>query len=88
MIQMGESRKAMLGKSHYNLRSLKHFLRLYLIIELFWMDSHHKAKLIILVKLGLRQKISAVHKRKSVAFTVIFGCIFITQDHERILLMA
>ena len=78
MVQVRKTGKSMFGKCHYDLRSFEDLLRLQFVYELLRMDTHHKAKLVILVKFDLRQEITAVHQGESVAFAIIFRGIPVT----------
>ncbi len=78
----------MLGKCHHYLRAFEGFAGFHLVDELFWMYAHHKAELVVLVKLCLGKEVAAVHEGESVAFPEIFGGISVAEYDKWILLVA
>ena len=78
----------MTAECHHHLRSLKGLLRLQLIKELLWMDSHHQTQLVILIQLCLSQEIAAVHQGKAITSAVILRGLPVAENHKGILLMA
>ena len=88
MIEMAQSRKAVLRERHHHLGPFKGLAGGQLVHELLGTDPHDQAQLVVLVQLYLCKEIAAVHQGKAIASAMVLGGFPVAEDHKGVLLMA
>ena len=88
MENVGEMFQSLSGVGHGYFRRTEGFSRVQAVVEIAGVDAKKKPGLIIGIKFGASQEISAVQEREAIAVSKGFRGTFIGKDQERIVLMA
>ena len=87
MVVVAHPGQTLVGIGHEDSGRVKVLAGLYRVAEQAVVDAHYQTGLVVLVKLGLCQKTSGIHKGEAVAGAEIFGRCPLCQSDEGILLM-
>ena len=87
MVVVAHPGQSLVGIGHEDSGRVKVLAGLYRVAEQAVVDAHYQTGLVVLVKLGFRQKTSGIHEREAVAGAEILGRCPLCQSNEGILLM-
>ena len=87
MIYMAKACESLIAEGEHNLRSLKFLFLVYNKGEARGIYTHIYPQLAVLILLGLKDKVTAVHKRISIAVASVLISIFPAYYGKGIVLM-